>query len=638
MSLFQHYQVEQLPIFGTPFGLDENGQEIDDVGGGSIKSTVEYMIETVRQREDQRLPPHLPSGEREQRIASAGQEALEHLIEMLTPSLDTLNHHISGDYLLNPNNHYSYEFSLVVGEYAKAISGDAKFYFNRGTRSVPQSLIWLCRPLSTTQVYQVLPRLTSKFVKTDMRVGQVTPGRAVIEWWPEREAEHLPEQYRQAYINMGCQVYKGLFSVTPQVSAGLPPATARDLRCRLDGDECCQWEFTWDVEQTSRDWRPWLGLTGSLALLILSLVTSGPISRILGLLVAVPGLVGWYSSQLRTSRVAETRQATLLQEQQQAMESQIDDLHTAHREIQTANAELEARMTEMTTLHRHIREIARDLDGAASTILTATSQQLSGASEQSAAISQTTTTIDQLRSIADLSVNQAQEVADASQHTLEASRTGQQAVDKTIVSMGQIKELVTSIAENILALSERALQISQIITTVSDIAAQSNMLALNASVEAARAAEHGQGFAVVAAEVRSLAEQSRQATDQVRAILSDIQKAINATVMTTEEGAKGVDHGSQMASKAGESIEQLTIVIEESARSAMQMVVGGRQQATGVDQIAVAMQNIQQVSNQNLESARQVEQATRHLSALAHSLTKMVEQYQSTSENVSKNE
>ena len=102
---------------------------------------------------------------------------------------------------------------------------------------------------------------------------------------------------------------------------------------------------------------------------------------------------------------------------------------------------------------------------------------------------------------------------------------------------------VDVIEENILALSERTQQIGEIIDTVNAIAAQSNMLALNAAVEAARAGEQGKGFAVVAEEVRDLADRSRQATAQVKAILSDVQRATNATGMATEEGKKGVDAG-----------------------------------------------------------------------------------------------
>jgi len=194
--------------------------------------------------------------------------------------------------------------------------------------------------------------------------------------------------------------------------------------------------------------------------------------------------------------------------------------------------------------------------------------------------------------------------------------------------MREIKSRVEGIAENILALSEQTLQIGAIITTVNDLSAQSNILALNASVEAARAGEYGKGFAVVAVEVRNLAEQSRQATAQVRAILSDVQKATTATVIATEEGTKGVEQGARLAERAQETIAQLYAVIEVSAQAAAQMVAGGRQQVTGVSQIAVAMQNINQATAQNLFSTRQSEKAAQNLNDLASSLAEVVAQYQ----------
>jgi methyl-accepting chemotaxis protein len=275
----------------------------------------------------------------------------------------------------------------------------------------------------------------------------------------------------------------------------------------------------------------------------------------------------------------------------------------------------------------NMQEASTNLSSAAAQILAATQQQASGASEQSASITQTTTTVDEVRSISEQAIVRAEEVSESSQRTVEVSRAGRGAVEITIDSMAQIKERVEGIAENILALSDKTQQIGEITATVNDIASQSNMLALNASVEAARAGEHGKGFAVVAAEVRSLAEQSKQATAQVRSILTDIQNAITASVMVTEEGAKAVDQGVDQAAQAREAIEQLSSVITESAQIAAQVAAGGQQQASGVEQIALAIENINQAMQQNLASTRQAEKAAQDLNSLATSLDTTVRQY-----------
>ena len=275
-----------------------------------------------------------------------------------------------------------------------------------------------------------------------------------------------------------------------------------------------------------------------------------------------------------------------------------------------------------------VNEAANSLSTAVTEILATTTQQVASANQQSAAISQTSTTTDEVKAISEQAIQSAREVVDASQRTIQVSRSGQDAVDEVVRVMGLINSSVESIAENILALSEQTQQIGEIITSVSDIAAQSNMLALNASVEAARAGAQGKGFATVAAEVRNLAGQSKDATAQVKSILLDIQDGINSTVMATEEGTKVVAQGMGLVTQTGEVIRQLAAAIDEAAQAATQMVAGGQQQAAGVDQIAQAMKQIDQATKQNLVSTRQAEEAARGLNDLAGDLTGTVQQYQ----------
>jgi methyl-accepting chemotaxis protein len=274
-----------------------------------------------------------------------------------------------------------------------------------------------------------------------------------------------------------------------------------------------------------------------------------------------------------------------------------------------------------------IREATVNITSAAAEILAAATQQASGANEQSSAISQTTTTIDEVKTIVEQAFSKAQAVAEQAQQTSNISQAGQQAVVETVEGMSQIKEKVEGIAENILALSEQTQQIGEITATINDIASQSNLLALNASVEAARAGEHGKGFAVVAVEVRNLAEQSKQATVQVKAILNEIQRATNAAVMATEEGTKGVDAGVHLTGQTGETIQQLASSIAESASAAHQIVASAQQQTTGMEQIALAMQNINQATVQNMASVRQAEKSAQDLSSVAQQMEGLVARY-----------
>ncbi|MCP4543838.1 MAG: methyl-accepting chemotaxis protein [Chloroflexi bacterium] len=351
----------------------------------------------------------------------------------------------------------------------------------------------------------------------------------------------------------------------------------------------------------------------------------GPVA---GMLTFITILLWFYTRQFRHTLLQTNRAQVEVEERAEAEQEQRERLLRLNEKAKERAAVEEEERKHLQSIFVQIREVASHLGAIAAEILAATTQQASGASEQSAAIAQTTTTVDELKTIAGQSVSRAQEVAGASQRTVEVSHAGRQAVQNTIGSMGKIRSQVEGIAENILALSEQTQQVGEIIATVNDIAAQSNILALNASVEAARAGEYGKGFAVVAVEVRNLAEQSRQATAQVRAILSDIQKATNVTVMATEEGTKGVDEGVHLAAQAQAAIEQLGAVIEESAQAATQMVAGGRQQSAGVEQVAVAMQNINQATVQSLASTRQAEKAARELNELDRSLAAIVDQYQ----------
>jgi methyl-accepting chemotaxis protein len=200
---------------------------------------------------------------------------------------------------------------------------------------------------------------------------------------------------------------------------------------------------------------------------------------------------------------------------------------------------------------------------------------------------------------------QAQAVADTAQQSVDVSKTGESAVANTVAGMETIQRQVKDIAQSILALSERTQQIGEIISAVEDIADQSRMLALNASIEAARAGDEGRGFAVVAREMRHLAGLSREATTKVSDILNEIQRAANTAVMVTEEGSKGAQQGMQLADRAGEAIRELAAIIEEASRVAIQIAASTHQQTNAMEQLVVAMKSIKEASVQTSSSFKE---------------------------------
>ena len=276
---------------------------------------------------------------------------------------------------------------------------------------------------------------------------------------------------------------------------------------------------------------------------------------------------------------------------------------------------------------RGLIEGANVLGSAAGEIVASTTQLASSASESAAAVSETTTTVEEVRQTAQVASQKAKYVSESAQKAAQISQSGRKSTEDVVAGINRIRQQMEAIAASMVRLSEQSQAIGQIMASVEDLAAQSNLLAVNAAIEAAKAGEHGKGFGVVAQEVKSLAEQSRQATNQVRTILSDIQKATAAAVMATEQGTKAVEAGSRQTEVAGEAIQALAGSVTEAAQAATQIAASSQQQLVGVDQVASAMESIKQASAQNVASAQQLENAARNLNELGQRLKQMVERY-----------
>ncbi len=286
--------------------------------------------------------------------------------------------------------------------------------------------------------------------------------------------------------------------------------------------------------------------------------------------------------------------------------------------------------TMVDNLRQQIRAI---LDGvnvlvASAAEISATLSQVSvSTAKTSAAVTETVTTVEQLRQAAKLSGEKAKHVARSSLEAANVSEAGKQATHDTAQRMEMIRQQMESIGETVIRLSDHGQAIEAIIAVVQDLADQSNLLAVNASIEAARAGEQGKGFAVVAQEIKSLADQSRQATEQVRTILHDTRKWVNAVVMATEQGGKAVQAGVEQSEVAGQSINALAKGIVESSQAAAVIDSSSQQQFAGVDQVSLAMANIGQAMKQNLDGTTELEAAAKRLDELGAQLRKLVERY-----------
>lgn len=286
-----------------------------------------------------------------------------------------------------------------------------------------------------------------------------------------------------------------------------------------------------------------------------------------------------------------------------------------------------AMVTNLREVMRQTSEGINVLTSAASEITASTSQVAAGSAETAVAVSQTTATIEEVKQTAQVSAQKAKYVAESARKSEQISQGGKKSMAESIEAMHRIQAQMASMAQSIVRLSEQSQAIGEIIATVGELAEQSNLLAVNAAIEAAKAGDQGKGFAVVAQEVKSMAEQSKQATTQVRTILGDIQKATSSAVMATEQGSKAVEAGVKLSGEVGESIRLLAESIAESAQAASQIAASAQQQLVGMDQVVLAMQNINQASTQNAASTRQAETAAQNLQGLGQTLKQLVEQY-----------
>jgi methyl-accepting chemotaxis protein len=280
-----------------------------------------------------------------------------------------------------------------------------------------------------------------------------------------------------------------------------------------------------------------------------------------------------------------------------------------------------------TKVLERVRKAAIDVSSSANEILLSSEDMASGAVQQDQEITNTSSAVEELTVSMKQVSNNAEASAEAARRALDAAEQGNRAVRDTLEGMQRIRSSVQATAKKIKSLGDRSLEISEIINVINDITEQTNLLALNAAIEAARAGEAGRGFAVVADEVRKLAEHSRTATKDIAALIKAIQAETNEAVVVMEEGTKEVEVGARLADQAGKALEAISSVVRQSAELVQEISLASKQQVRGTEGVANAMQIISNITRQTSQGARQTARTVENMVKLSEQLNEALSQF-----------
>jgi methyl-accepting chemotaxis protein len=267
---------------------------------------------------------------------------------------------------------------------------------------------------------------------------------------------------------------------------------------------------------------------------------------------------------------------------------------------------------------QHIQSSSTELQAAAT-------QQVSGAKGQVTASTEVATTVKELVSASRQIAESAQRVTSIASETAAAAKAGESTVEDAHAAIHGVKRQVDRIVVHMLELGKKSQEIGGILDIINELAEQTNILAINATIEAAGAGESGRRFAVVADEIRKLADRVGGSTKDIRGLIEEIRASANTTVMATEDGAKAVDAGTRQFQGVASSFKQIVEYVGNTADASREIELSTKQQTTAVEQVSAAMGDVAQTARESESSSAQTLQTAAQLATLSRQLTSLIQ-------------